>query len=687
MHCLGNAGLIKPFMSFFFQAKIPAKPNVSPFKNKQPGPSPKKETVGVLQMPQFEVSPSSSSSTDVLERVHIGSVLMELPLPNTTPLPFGRRSSKRISSKNDPGRPDFTELSPTALGLTPRHVQPVTNQKHQGRRSISLTTPRLKHSPGIIKAVSTSKKLSRRTVVFSPGTKENESGNSTFNFNTPDISQDVFVSPLLSPGSNRTTSSALSSTSGGAVVEAGSSNKRASVAKNLNVSNNLISFCTPSKSPDRRSKMMDQQSPLVYMNELAVQAFMGGTRDSAKKLSPRLDEDDSSAAPHKNDAFLKSRGKKSPRNSLSDVAGVRTLFLEGSSPKNALTDLRGVKNLLKTPKIAAKSAHNVPGDFSGVSRLLRTPKPPKSPKNDLTDVAGVKRVMAKSPKNDLTRVTGIKRMLKTPARKVVRPKKSGVADGRPAKSPKNDLTDLRGVKQVFKSPKVPKSPKNDLTDVGGVKELFRSRKSPKNDLTDVAGVKRTLANSPKNDLRRAFSLKKLMKTPVSKVSRTKKSRSRKAANIAPENDLTDLQVEELPRDKSPKNRLSDLRGVKRLMLGSPPPQKSPLNDLSDIQGLRTLFASPKQSLSPRNDLRFVQGVKELFATPEAVEGEEPLSSPVTVRRRARGRPATSVSIPRRGKKPEVTNPSEVTSEVNSVKLLFRCCSGNRIRQLFFCPIF
>jgi hypothetical protein len=94
--------------------------------------------------------------------------------------------------------------------------------------------------------------------------------------------------------------------------------------------------------------------------------------------------------------------------------------------------------------------------------------------------------------------------------------------------------------------------------------------------------------SPKNDLSDVKGVKLLLKTP--KVQKS------------PLNDVTNINVAKKLRagsrlQKSPLNDLTDVRGVKALM-GSPKTQKPPLNDLSDLVGVQDLFASPKVEDSP-----------------------------------------------------------------------------------------
>ncbi|XP_028170010.1 proliferation marker protein Ki-67-like, partial [Ostrinia furnacalis] len=135
------------------------------------------------------------------------------------------------------------------------------------------------------------------------------------------------------------------------------------------------------------------------------------------------------------------RTRRSIKNDLSDVAGVKQVFAK--SPKNRLSDVR-------VKEVFAEGPKNDLRRVSGVKSLFRSQKERASPRNDLTDVRGVKNLFQRSsPRNDLRRVSGVKKTMRR-------------------NSPKNDLSDVRGVKKLFKGSKA----RNDLNDVSGVEELF-----------------------------------------------------------------------------------------------------------------------------------------------------------------------------------------------------------------------
>ncbi|CAK1594272.1 unnamed protein product [Parnassius mnemosyne] len=186
---------------------------------------------------------------------------------------------------------------------------------------------------------------------------------------------------------------------------------------------------------------------------------------------------------------VKSLFKRSPRNRLSDVrvkevftvspnndlrrvSGVKALFQsqkERRSPKNSLEDVTGVRNLFKK-----NSPDNDLRNVSRAKTILRR----KSPKNDLSDVR-VKEVFTVSPNNDLRRVSGVKALFQSQKER---------------RSPKNSLEDVAGVRNLFKK----NSPDNDLRNVSRAKTILR-RNSPKNDLSDVRGLRRLFRQEKQRD--------------------------------------------------------------------------------------------------------------------------------------------------------------------------------------------
>lgn len=138
-------------------------------------------------------------------------------------------------------------------------------------------------------------------------------------------------------------------------------------------------------------------------------------------------------------------------------------------------------------------------------------------------------------------------------------------------TPENDLRDIRGVKALLRTPRARKPIRDDLTDVAGVKAVFA--RSPRNRLSDVR-VKEVFAAAPDDDLRRVSGVKSLFR------SRNKR--------------------------KSPRNTLSDVRGVKKLF------NAGHEDDLRNVSGVKRVFRP-----SPKNDSSDVRGVKRLFRRDES----------------------------------------------------------------------
>ncbi|XP_075986377.1 uncharacterized protein LOC142983420 isoform X2 [Anticarsia gemmatalis] len=161
-----------------------------------------------------------------------------------------------------------------------------------------------------------------------------------------------------------------------------------------------------------------------------------------------------------------------------NLEGIKLLFGK-RTPDNDLRNVRGVKALLRTPR-ARKSIRNDLTDVGGVKIMFA-----KSPRNRLSDVR-VKEVFAASPKNDLRRVSGVKSLFQTQQKR--KSPRNSLGDVRGVKklfnrgSPVNDLRNVSGVKKTLKR----NSPRNDLSDVQGVKQMFR--RSKRNELNDLSGV-------------------------------------------------------------------------------------------------------------------------------------------------------------------------------------------------------
>ncbi|XP_018560952.1 uncharacterized protein LOC108903306 [Anoplophora glabripennis] len=130
---------------------------------------------------------------------------------------------------------------------------------------------------------------------------------------------------------------------------------------------------------------------------------------------------------------------------------------------------------------------------------------------------------------------------------------------------------------------------------------------------------------------RRLSLKAQKEDPQNKVEKTpmkdvgKKELSIPKEAKSPKNDLTEVRgvrrLIQTPKPApSPKNDLSNVAGVKKLF-STPNIVRSPKNDLTQIPNLRK-FVYPVQQNSPRNDLSDVAGIKKLLNTPKKVKSPE-----------------------------------------------------------------
>ncbi|CAH2230555.1 jg8883 [Pararge aegeria aegeria] len=140
-------------------------------------------------------------------------------------------------------------------------------------------------------------------------------------------------------------------------------------------------------------------------------------------------------------SVLQIRTRRSIKNDLTDVAGVKQVFAK--SPRNRLSDVR-------VKEVFGSSPENDLRRVTGVKDLFRSARKQKSPKNSLQDVKGVKELFKNSVSNDLLNVSGVKTVLRV-------------------NSPRNNLSDVRGVKQLYRET----VDGNNLSDVSGVDELFR----------------------------------------------------------------------------------------------------------------------------------------------------------------------------------------------------------------------
>ncbi|XP_038219772.1 serine/arginine repetitive matrix protein 2-like [Zerene cesonia] len=189
------------------------------------------------------------------------------------------------------------------------------------------------------------RKQTRQTTALTGRTPDNSIMN-----NTQNVTADVFVSPLTTPGNS----------------------------PNLEGIKRLFAKNTPE-------------------NDLSnVRGVKGLLRTPRNRRSVKNDLTNVSG--------VKATFAKSPRNSLSDVR-IKELFMP--SPKNDLRRVSGVKAVFKSTR-KQRSPKNTLEDVGGIKNLFKG-----SPRNDLRNASGVKLALQiRSPKNDLTDVRGVKRMFR-----------------------------------------------------------------------------------------------------------------------------------------------------------------------------------------------------------------------------------------------------------------------------------
>lgn len=75
--------------------------------------------------------------------------------------------------------------------------------------------------------------------------------------------------------------------------------------------------------------------------------------------------------------------------------------------------------------------------------------------------------------------------------------------------------------------------------------------------------------------------------------------------------VEDIKQQNITKQGDPKNDLSDVYGVKRMMRT---PARAPKNDLTDVEGVKKMMKTPGRG--PVNDLSDVEGVAALMQTPK-----------------------------------------------------------------------
>lgn len=292
-----------------------------------------------------------------------------------------------------------------------------------------------------------------------------------------------------------------------------------------------------------------------------------------------------------------------------------------NSPENDYTNMSDVKLQMMTPKVTVPKCKT---DDAGTRRVLRTPRP-----------------MAESPVADDTNVAGLKKLMNTPTATVQH-------------SPEGDYTDVTGVKKLIKTPKAAVSESGaDDTHITGIRKVLRTPKpmieSTKADYTKVAGLKKLLKTpnssaqeSPKADYTNVAGIKKLVKTPKAAVPEheaddthiigiRKVLRTPKPVAEIPKADYTNvagvkklMKTPDSDTKESPKADYTNVKGVKKLLKTPKADGKEHEADYTHVAGVRKILQTPKPRVeSPKADYTDVSGVKGLMKSPNATCQKSP----------------------------------------------------------------
>ncbi|XP_022910103.2 uncharacterized protein PF3D7_1120000-like [Onthophagus taurus] len=320
---------------------------------------------------------------------------------------------------------------------------------------------------------------------------------------------------------------------------------------------------------DFRLKQLFQRSPV---NDLSNEEGEN-VRDEAKRVKKLFE-------------------KRTPKNNLDDVEGVKNLFKLRNSPKNDLTNIEGVKDIMRR-----RTVFNNLDEAKGVKKLFEK----RTPNNNLDDVDGVKNLfkLRNSPINDLTNVEGVRDVLR---RRTVF----------------NNLDEVKGVKKLFEK----NTPNNNLIDVEGVGDLFKRQNTPRNDLTDVRGVKRMLElHTPRNDLENVsltnlYCDENMVETPKLKTTKINPNKS----GIKDLFKQSDEEEEIVPKGKPSQDTFDALIGRSfyktykpNLKFESPDDSKSKVMNDSMTEAFESMKKKRKISKSLRTSMK-EDGEKSILNT-------------------------------------------------------------------------
>ncbi|KAK4294921.1 hypothetical protein Pmani_032491 [Petrolisthes manimaculis] len=415
------------------------------------------------------------------------------------------------------------------------------------------------------------------------------------NVHTPDVSQDAFVSPdsAMKPKMRRSLRT----------FTHGLMNLREEKEKELESPSsksakktpkmNLVSASTPKPGSSGTNGDLHQQSSSESI--IGMRNLFETITDEEELEEEQADQTINNVS---NNSKVVTRSSWTPTEGgdYTDVLGVRTTRSDPCTPEADYTQVAGIQKLMKTPKPVAESSPSADyTQVSGVQKLLKTPK-----------------TTLQTPEADYTQVTGVKKLMTTPKNT--------------PKVPEADYTQVVGVHKLMTTPRraTSSSPEADYTQVEGVRKLMKTPRvtpqTPVADYTQVAGIKKLLktpesnvvSTSPIADYTQVAGVKALLKTP-------------KTTPETPEADYTQVagvkKLMQTPKLPVPEREADDthLMGVRKVLRTPKPAEESPKADYTNVAGLRKLMRTPQTTEDPPQSLPSpdYSGIQSLMRTPKS----------------------------------------------------------------------
>ncbi|XP_069174714.1 serine/arginine repetitive matrix protein 2-like isoform X1 [Procambarus clarkii] len=291
------------------------------------------------------------------------------------------------------------------------------------------------------------------------------------------------------------------------------------------------------------------------------------------------------------------------------------LRVQEQTPKSPQGDENVMNKSKQSPNVYA--AGNLKGNYTDGVKFMRTPKTASpdsnNPKN--VDSANIRKILqhpepVQDSKADYTDVRGVRKLMKTP-------KAAGSIDNA-------DEAHIIAIRRILRTPKsVSDSPKADYSKVAGVRALLKTpnttaQGSPKADYTDVRGVKKLMktpkAAVPDDTDETLTAIREILCTP-------------KRAQGIQNSDCSDVGFKNqiktpITTNLDPTIEYSNIAGLDRLNICLKQIQVSSEKDsapeCSNFQVPQKLFRTPSsssESKEPIADYSEPKGLKKLLATP------------------------------------------------------------------------